>query len=612
MSETREGKRKIPDDETKEVGEDRQINNAAYSVFVVYDESDEFADNDILLLLEKENLSFCCVRRQGDPGNTRLGDFSTLLLQSKKVLFVVSKLFTQNEELVFFVEVALDLLNHNTQNIITLITDGTISYRNNLQSLNQTTKISVRHKLWKTNLINTIQKVNVHYCTLLETGKVSDQLLLRGLCALTLRWEVYGLLVVAAEQYLKVDLIEYTEHIQHHHDLDMNKFCEQCGFLTHVNTTINLAFCDSFVDGQLATIKDDVIQMCVGLLDACSLMKTQTEWLIVCSVTGTYEKNQQEYISDLFAAAKSAVETNYTAKASDSGKLHLPEYVDEAKRLESFQGVWPQTNVPTAEVMARSGFVFMMKPDVAQCFSCGYNQCCWDPSKDPLVVHAQVTPACKFVRDNVNPEMLPKKMIKGSTKNEKYSDFNQRLSSLKSSHLLENEAQHPERDVELSEIADSGFYFIGYNMIKCFSCGVSVVWKDNVQSWSSEIAMQSGSQKKATWSRRSEETTVSKSSDNVTQPRASTDVSRSKSSWEINASRSSDIWNLHATLSPNCEYLLRKKGDHFINTINFSNKQNSEPTIVTLFLVTLKGEKNIDWPGFIFLPGERYKYAPNE
>lgn len=83
-------------------------------------------------------------------------------------------------------------------------------------------------------------------------------------------------------------------------------------------------------------------------------METQTEWLIVCSITGLYGKQQQNYVSNFFAEVKSAIETNYTTEANIKGRLHLPEYADEQKRRESFEGVWPSENVPPTEVMAKS------------------------------------------------------------------------------------------------------------------------------------------------------------------------------------------------------------------------------------------------------------------
>ncbi|KAK3093513.1 hypothetical protein FSP39_016639 [Pinctada imbricata] len=536
-----------------EIAKNEEDKENQFQLYVIYDEQDEFVNDVILPLLEENDISFCCDERHGDPGNTRMGDFVSLLQKSNKILFVVSKYFTSNVELVFLVNVALDVLQHNTQKILTLVTDGVISYKNNLYSLNQSTRISIRSRNWKKELFQAISAVQVDYCALLETGKVSDQLLLRGLCLLNLRWEAYGLYIVADESYLKVDLVEYSKHIDLHHELGINKTCEQCGYLTNVNTTINLAFCDDFAEGQLSEVGNDMVSMCVALLDTRSLMKTQTEWMIVCSVSGLYDKRQQEYISDLFAAAKFAVETDYAAKATETGNLHLPDYDDETKRLESFYEVWPKENVPSAEVMAKSGFVFLMEPDVAQCFSCGYNQCNWDPEKDPLLVHAQVTPACKFVQENVPPENLPNQRVKTVTRNDIFSAPESRISSLQASTLFDvKESQQKSSQEEvLVTLADAGFYFIGYNMIKCYSCGICISYN----------CIKEGS----------------------------------------------DIWCLHGTLSPKCEYLLSKRGESFIRTLNHVTKTNNEPTIVTLFLMTLKGDRNIDWPGITFLPGERYK-----
>ncbi|CAG2247346.1 BIRC2_3 [Mytilus edulis] len=528
-------------------------------IFVLYDESDDFTTREILdTLFHDESISYRCLDRHGDPGNTIFDDFKNLLLECKKVLFVISKEFNDDDEKIFMVKMALDLINHDVSRLITLFLNGEMTCTKNLWCLNSTLKLSIRKQDWKRQLLQAIKIIPVDYCSVLETGNVSDYLLLRGLTFVNLRWNVYGVLIVAENRYLKVELLEYSKHLEQHHAMNTLKACEQCGFLSQVDTTINLSFRSDFSSDQILDIKNDLLQLCVSLLNTRILMETQTEWLIVCSITGLYGKQQQNYVSNFFAEVKSAIETNYTTEASSKGQLHLPEYADEQKRRESFEGVWPSKNVPPAEVMSKSGFVFMMKPDVAQCFSCGYNQCLWEPDKDPLFVHAQVTPSCNFVKENVPPDKLPSQRIKCITKNDAFSSEDSRLISLRNLKISDSNLQilESEEDVTRQQLAKAGFYFIGYNMVKCFSCGISVSYKG--------------------------------------------------------IETESDIWNMHATLSPNCEHLLEQKGSEFINAINSIQKRNMEPTIVTLFLLPLKGEQSFQWPGYVFLPGERYKLQPIE
>ena len=216
--------------------------NDRYEVFVVYEEGDEFSENELFNLLEKENISFCCIDRHGHPGNTRIGNFTELLGQSKKVLFVVSNFFIANKELMFQVNIALEILNHDTQYAISLLADDKISNSMTRYCLNQTINISIENTNWRTELIQAIRNVPIDFCKRLDSGQVTDLLLFRGLCLQNLRWDVYGLFVCVQEKYLKIDLSEYSKHIQLHRNLQSANTCEQCGFLKNDKTTIHLAF----------------------------------------------------------------------------------------------------------------------------------------------------------------------------------------------------------------------------------------------------------------------------------------------------------------------------------------------------------------------------------
>ena len=517
-----------------------------YDIFVVYDEGDDFAENDILSLLEREEISFCCTERQGEPGNTRIGNFTELLEKSRKVLFVVSQMFTENRELMFLVNIALDILDHDTQYVITLLTDAKLSNNSTRRCLNQTTNIAIRNESWKTELIRAIRTVPIDFCSGLDCGQVSDHLLFRGLCLQNLRWDMYGLFLYAQDKYLKVDLSEYAKHVQMHENFNSTWVCEQCTFLTGGKTTINLAFRDDFELEELRPVNRHVVRLCERLL--CD----SSGWLFTCSVTGAYDAKQQSYISDLYAEAKSALETYITASRSNYGKEYVfPEFANEKRRLQTFKDNWPDRNVPTADVMAKSGFIFIGKPTIAQCFSCGYFWSSWDENKNPLIAHAQIMPLCKNVIDNVPNEKIPKEREKVIVTDIAYATYEARIDSLaKLPQFLKGNVTLE----ELKEIANAGFCFVAQGFFKCFACGICIK--------------------------------------------------------SCHLENLPGIWNLHATLSPTCEYLLSIKGKEFVDTVQFTNKINREPTIVTLQLTKLNDNTNSVSPGLVFLPGERYRYIP--
>ena len=397
-----------------------------YDVFVVYEECDELAENEILTLLGHENISFCSMDRHGEPGNTRIGNFTELLEQSKKVLFVVSQLFTENREQMFLVNIALDILDHDTQYIITLLTNANLSNNSTRRCLNQTTNITIRNEAWKTELTRAIRTVPLDFCYGLECGEVTDHLLFRGLCLQNLRWDMYGLFVYAQDKYLKLNLSEYSKHLQMHEKIKSSSVCEQCRFLTSDTTTINLAFRDDIELDELRPVTQQIVRLCERLL------RDTSGWLFTCTVTGAYEAKQQSYVSDLYAEGKSALETYNTASKTNFGKEYvLPEFANEKKRFETFIDEWPKQDVPTAEIMAKSGFIFLAKPTIAQCFSCGYFWSYWDENKDPLLAHAQIMPLCKNVIDNVPNEKIPneKKKVKVAIDTD-YTTFDARMDSL--------------------------------------------------------------------------------------------------------------------------------------------------------------------------------------
>lgn len=61
-------------------------------------------------------------------------------------------------------------------------------------------------------------------------------------------------------------------------------------------------------------------------------------------------------------------------------------------------------------------------------------------------------------------------------------------------------------------------------------------------------------------------------------------------------------WETHALLAPDCKFLLEKKGEEFVKSVNRIRATDQESTIVTYALTDFSFNHRDEWPGILFTP----------
>lgn len=146
-------------------------------------------------------------------------------------------------------------------------------------------------------------------------------------------------------------------------------------------------------------------------------------------------------------------------------KRNLSQY---SIRLETFQDgpqPWPRA-IPSAQYLARIGFVYFGFEQTVKCFLCGIEISEWDDGKDPLIKHHYKNPDCNFVCEQFSSEI---KMLLSQERlehhNPQYSSSSVRLHSFSSWQYT--------RTVTSYQLASAGFFYTGYGArVECFSCGL--------------------------------------------------------------------------------------------------------------------------------------------
>ena len=137
-------------------------------------------------------------------------------------------------------------------------------------------------------------------------------------------------------------------------------------------------------------------------------------------------------------------------------------------RLATFRRMpqfWLKAN-PSAEALARVGFMYLGQEDRVHCFSCGVIISNWD-QKDPLREHFTKSPSCTFLRENFAAQVQQfEREHLTATHNDKYANSSARLHSF---------ASWPLGYIATSyQLASVGFFYTGVRTkVQCFSCGLS-------------------------------------------------------------------------------------------------------------------------------------------
>ena len=157
-------------------------------------------------------------------------------------------------------------------------------------------------------------------------------------------------------------------------------------------------------------------------------------------------------------------------KDAPRGKGNAREFSVRLATFRRMPQLWQRTN-PSAEALARVGFMYLGQEDRVHCFSCGVIISNWD-RKDPLREHFTKNPRCKFLRENFAAQVQQfEREYLSERYNDKYANSSARLQSFETWPLGYIATSY--------QLASVGFFYTRVGTkVQCFSCGLSYEeWK---------------------------------------------------------------------------------------------------------------------------------------
>ncbi|XP_053375579.1 uncharacterized protein LOC128547309 [Mercenaria mercenaria] len=499
--------------------------STSYNVFIVHDD-DQWTNETLLTLLDDENITYLSLENDAVPGKSLLENFHFLISKAKKILFIVSEEFCQNVYGQYMVDIAFQV--HSTENILTVITTGNLGVKG-LGRLRRARTFDANSENFSHELLNEINSYVPEFFEVLSTGTLFDLLFLQGLCLQHFRGEIFGLIVTAYDKYLKVNLDEFSGHLDIHNKYKTAEVCGQCNFLCSVDTSVSLAVND---DVSLGSFSENMINAFANICQhVCDASHIRTNWGIVLSVNGSFTQNHQAIVPHFYKAVFAAINKETEKKVKVFMPVE-PDYVEIEKRLASFNNNWDEESLPRANDMAKAGFFLTDKPCFVKCHYCGLNRIPVQKHDEPIRLHAKYT-VCPFIKDLFQLDSTPVEKPKESVfPIESYRTLSSRLSTFEKLEISKPTTRN--HKTETSKIfADAGFYYKGIDtLLECFTCGLKIIYKDNIV----------------------------------------------------------DPLVVHADLSSNCSFILEKKGECFVQTINSVKRlRGSGQTVITFLLKKFDG-----------------------
>lgn len=329
------------------------------NVFVVHDD-DQWTNETLLPFLDDNCITYISLENDTIPGKSYLENFDALIQKSKKVLFVISEEFCQNAYGQYMVDIAFQ--SHSMENILTLITTGNILRTKGLRRLKCTPMFHIDSECMLRQLIEEIKLVVPEFCELVCKGTLFDLLFLQGLCLQHFRGELFGLMITAQDRYLRVDLDDYSRHLDIHKAYKTDEACGQCSVLHNYDTRVSVVVNDELPsDGVAKQLTNSFASLCQETCDA-SLFRTN--WTNLITVSGPFKQNQQKFISNLYKEVMVGIREETNRQVRKYMPVE-PKYLDFEKRLDTFNSGWSEESLPSATIWQK--LVSISKEHLRQC-----------------------------------------------------------------------------------------------------------------------------------------------------------------------------------------------------------------------------------------------------
>lgn len=514
-------------------------------IFLIHDPSDQEILDDIEFKLSENGIKYLTL--PGKPEMNMFNEFVCITKRAKKTMFILSSTSSKNRSLIYLVSIALFTISKDY--FITVYVAGDELVQDELHLLQQTSVIRTDTPLWLEQLITEVQFFTPSYTCVLSKGNVIDSLMFQGLCIRHMQSEIYGVLVMADKLCLQINLSEYLEYQKCHKTYNTSKVFQEFKGLCDINSTLTLVLRNGDAkSSMLALAKHDIADFAAATIDT-SVARAKCYWALVCTIQGKQGNEEQNFLKAIHPLIAQTLRNKFVETVIVPIK---PNFELLGSRVESFPESWKNENMEQVKTISSAGFFYPGFGEYGRCFHCGIAVVNIRAYQKPLLHHAAACPTCKFVKKNLTEfeiedavaQMKDSEWEKNKTADsirQMFKEKEKRLETFSTCYFK----LHYEYVAE--SLASAGFYHVGLeNVIQCFACGIRL----------------------------------------------------------YNIETDQNPWSIHASLSPNCSYLIGEKGRHFIEEIQAAQDTtlNQGYTVMTFLRKTHDREWRRDWPKNMFKP----------
>ncbi|VDI19885.1 Hypothetical predicted protein [Mytilus galloprovincialis] len=441
-----------------------------YDVFIVYDDKDVFTQETLVPVFENQKLEYCSF--YDFPGKTKHCILESLDPFPDKILVVISDELCQNEMVKYAISVVLSYATHIYGNaskmfghVISFITTGSITIKNSLFQLSETTIIDYNSTTAIKDLVSKIRLKLMPFCNILSKNGIAGTLSLNGLSIQHLHSQIFGLIISTQKLCLQIDLDEYFRYRQKHQDHKTVDVLGQSDVLRSPETKVLILLNNNSIKYKKAV--SNISNICSTLIGYSSDFK---RWKLACSVAGKYGSAEENFLINIYPNVWYEV----TRKAvTNIAQPRFERYSSLNERKSSFPKVWKDNDSDKVEKIADAGFFYPGVGYNGQCYSCGCFISNIQYHKTLHTYHASQYPECKFIKQTLSEDEIQnaisqfnnvdKKLSIASYLEEIYCTFESRLETFNRYNISV---------LDVNRIAEAGFYCVALNIIQCFKCCV--------------------------------------------------------------------------------------------------------------------------------------------
>ncbi|XP_063423903.1 uncharacterized protein LOC134707789 [Mytilus trossulus] len=441
-----------------------------YDVFIVYDDKDVFTQETLVPVFENQKLEYCSF--YDFPGKTKHSILESLDPFPDKILVVISDELCQNEMEKYAIAYILSYAFHIYGNaskmfnhVISFITSGSITIKNGLFQLLETTIIDYNSTAAIKDLVSKIRLKLMPFCNILAKNDIAGTLSLHGLSLKVLHSQIFGLIISSQKLCLQIDLDEYFRYRQKHQDHKTVDVLGQSDVLRSPETKVFIILNNS--SNKFKKAVSNISNICSSLIGSCSDFK---RWKLACSVAGKYGSAEENFLTNIYPNVWYEVTRN---AVTNIVQPRFEKYSSDEERKNSFPTAWIKSDLDQVNKIAHAGFFYPGVGSNGQCYSCGCFLSNIQYHTNLQTYHASQYPECKFIQQTLSEDEIQnaisqfnnvdKKLSIASNLEKIYCTYESRLETFNRYNISV---------LDVNRIAEAGFYCVALNIIQCFKCCV--------------------------------------------------------------------------------------------------------------------------------------------